>query len=44
MFPGQGPEAGYLVEDDISPISDHRRGRGEANIIEICTEERGEHS
>ena len=44
LFPGQRPEAGYLLrlEDDDSQVFDHWRGRLEVNVIEICSEEMGE--
>ena len=41
MFPGQGPEAGYLLENDNSPIFDYRRGREEVSVFEICKKEGG---
>ena len=43
IFPDQGSEEGYLLEDDDMPIPDHWLGREEVNIIEICKEEREEH-
>ena len=41
-FSGQGPEAGYLLVDDNSPISDHWRRRGKS-MISKSTKREGEY-